>query len=74
MELPAQGVQKPPCGVGEKQFPGRFSAAPAAMVKKPTGLKTRPTWKQLDCLGRWRRAWPSHLGPGVCCGIWGCQA
>jgi hypothetical protein len=42
-ELPAQGMQKPPCGVGEKQSLGKFSAAPAAMVKKSAGLKTRLT-------------------------------
>jgi hypothetical protein len=28
-ELPAWGVQKPPRRVGEKQFPGEFSAASA---------------------------------------------
>jgi hypothetical protein len=41
-ELPAQGVQKSPCGVGDKRFPGIFSAAPAAIVEIPAGLKTRP--------------------------------
>jgi hypothetical protein len=60
--------------VGEKRFPGGFSAAPAAMVKKPAGLKTRPAWKQLDRLGGQRPAWPSRLGPAVCRSVWGCQA
>ncbi len=65
-ELPAWGVQKPPHGVGEKRFPGGFSAAPAAMVKKPAGLKMRSAWKQLDRLGGQRPAWSSRLGlPGV---------
>ncbi len=73
-ELPVQGMQKPPHTVGEKQFSGIFLAAPAAMVKKPAGLKTRPALKQLDSLGRWRVEWPSCLGPVVCHGIWGCQA
>ncbi len=41
-ELSAWGVQKPPSGVGEKRFLGELSAAPAGMVKKPVGLKTRP--------------------------------
>jgi hypothetical protein len=40
-------VQKPPRRAGEKRFLGGFSAASAAMVKKPAGLRTRPTWKQL---------------------------
>ncbi len=65
-ELPAQGVQKPPRGVGKKQFSGGFLAAPAAVVKKPVGLKTRPAWKQLDRLGWWWLVWPSHLGLVVC--------
>ncbi len=59
-ELLARGVQKPPCGVGEKQFPGEFSAAPDAMVKIPAGLRTRPAWWQLDRLGRQQ--------PGSVCG------
>ncbi len=50
-ELPARGEQKPPGGIGEKWFPGGFSAAPAEMVKKPAGLKMKSSWKQLDCLG-----------------------
>jgi hypothetical protein len=41
-ELPARGVQKPPCGVGEKRFPGIFSTAPAAMVEIPVGLTPSP--------------------------------
>jgi hypothetical protein len=40
-ELLARSLQKPPCRVGEKWFPGRFSAAPAAMVKIAADLKTR---------------------------------
>jgi hypothetical protein len=59
-ELPARGVQKPPCRVGEKQFQGEFSAAPDGMVKIPAGLRTRPAWWQLDRLGRQR--------PGSVCG------
>jgi hypothetical protein len=43
-ELPAWGVQKPPHGVGEKRFQGVISAAPAAMVKIPAGLKTKTGW------------------------------
>jgi hypothetical protein len=39
-ELPTQGVQKPPRGVGDKRFPGEFLAAPAVMVKIPAGLRT----------------------------------
>jgi hypothetical protein len=73
-ELPVWGVQKPPRGVGEKWFLGGFSAAPAVMVKMPVGLRTRPTWWQLDCLGGWRPAWPSRVGPAVCRGVEGCQA
>jgi hypothetical protein len=73
-ELLAQGMQKPPRRVGEKQFPSGFSAAPAAMVKKPACQKTRPTWKQLDRLGRLRPACLLHLGPAVSRTVWGCQA
>jgi hypothetical protein len=50
-ELLAQGVQKPPRRVGEKQFLGGFSAAPTVMMEIPAGLRTRPTWWQLDRLG-----------------------
>jgi hypothetical protein len=42
-ELPAQGVQKPLRDVGEKQFPRVFSTAPAAKVRIPADLKTRPS-------------------------------
>ncbi len=59
-------MQKPPRGVGKKQFSGGFLAAPAAVVKKPAVLKTRPAWKQLDRLGWWWLVWPSHLGLVVC--------
>jgi hypothetical protein len=68
-ELPARSVQKPPWGVGEKQFPVGFSAAPAAMVKKPAGLRTRVAWKQLGCLGgrhgRHTWAWRSAVASGA---------
>ncbi len=45
-------------------------AAPAVMVKIPVGLRTRPTWWQLDCLGGWQPAWQSAAAlwaarPGV---------
>ncbi len=50
-ELPAWVVQKRPCGVGGKRFPGKFSAAPVVMVEIPAGLRTRAAWWQLDCLG-----------------------
>jgi hypothetical protein len=58
-ELPAQGMQKPPRGVGEKPFPDGFLAAPATIVKKPAGLRTRPAGRQLDRLDsrRGHRAW-----------------
>jgi hypothetical protein len=69
-ELPAQGVQELPCRLGDKQFRGGLLAAPAAMVKKPAGLRTRPAWKQLDLLGG---RWPLRLGPAVCSGVRGCQ-
>ncbi len=39
-----------------------------------TGLKTRPTWWQLDRLGERQLAWPLCLGQVVCCGIVDCQA
>jgi hypothetical protein len=60
MELSAQVKLKTSCGVGEKRFPGGFSAPPAAMVKKPAGLRMRPTWKQLDT--------QDHLAGGSRCG------
>jgi hypothetical protein len=41
-------MQKPPCGVGEKRFQDKFSAAPAALVEIPVGLRTRPAWWLLD--------------------------
>jgi hypothetical protein len=43
-ELPARGMQKPPCRVEEKQFLGVFSAALAVMVEIPVGLRTRTAW------------------------------
>ncbi len=43
-ELPAWGMQKPPHGVGEKRFHGVISAAPAAMVNIPAGLRTGTGW------------------------------
>jgi hypothetical protein len=64
-ELPAQGVQKPSRGVGEKWFTSVFLAAPAAIVKVPAGLRTRPTWWQLDALGGRQLAWPLLLGLAV---------
>ncbi len=51
-----------------------FSAAPAAMVEIPEGLRTRPAWWQLDRLDGWQLAWPSRLGLAVCRGVVGCQA
>ncbi len=48
---PVPGVQKPPCRVG-KWFQDRFVVAPEKKkVKKPPGLKTRPTWLRQDHLG-----------------------
>jgi hypothetical protein len=47
-----------------KQFLGKFSAAPAAMVKIPASLRMRPAWWELDRLG----------GPAVTHGAVGCQA
>ncbi len=73
-ELPALSVQKPPRGLGEKWFPDQFSAAPAAMVEIPAGLKTRPAWWQLDRLGGWRAAKPPRLGLADCCGVADSQA
>jgi hypothetical protein len=73
-ELPTWGMQKPPCGEGEKPFPSKFSATPAVMGKQPADLKTRPAWWQLECLGERRPAWPSRLGRAVCYGIVGCHA
>jgi hypothetical protein len=61
-ELQAPGVQKPPCRAREKRFLGGFLAAPAEMVKIPAGLRTRPTWWQLNRLGGRRPAWPLRLG------------
>ncbi len=58
------GVQKPPHWVG-KRFRDRLVAAPEEKVKKPAGLKTRPTWFQQDHLG---------ANPAVCHGDAGCQA
>jgi hypothetical protein len=49
-ELPARGVLKPPHMVAEKRFPGKFSAAPAVVVKIPVGLRMKPARWQLDCL------------------------
>ncbi len=37
------------------------------------GLRMRPAWWQLDHPGGQRPAWPSRLGPAVCCGVVGCQ-
>ncbi len=69
MELPAQDVQKLPHGVGKKRFPGGFLAAPAAMVKKLTGLSENEA--RLEAAGPPER--PSCLGPAVCHSIWGYQ-
>ncbi len=43
-ELLSQDMQKPSHGVGEKRFLGKFSAAPAVVVKIPAGLRTKPAW------------------------------
>ncbi len=63
-ELLAWGVQKPPRRVGEKQFPGQFSAAPAAMVEIPASLRTRHAWGQLDHLGGHLADVAVMAGPG----------
>ncbi len=56
-----------------KTLPGEFSAASAVIAKIPAGLRTRPAWWQLDCLGWQWPVWPSCLGPTVC-HVVGCQA
>jgi hypothetical protein len=58
MALLVPGVQKPSRRVG-KQFRDRLVAAPEEKVKKPAGLKTRPTWLRQDRLG---------VNPAVCHG------
>jgi hypothetical protein len=68
------GCLKPPCGVGEKRFPGGFSAASAAMMEISVDLRTRPAWWQLGHLGGWRPVWPLCPGLVVCCNIVGYRA
>jgi hypothetical protein len=60
------GIQKPPRRVG-KRFRDRSVAAPEEKVKKPAGLKTRPTWWQRDRVGAARRSAMSGLTPGGRC-------
>ncbi len=55
---PVPGVQKPPHQVG-KRFWDWLVAAPEGKVKKPAGIKTRPTWLRQGRLG---------ASPAVCRG------
>ncbi len=64
MAPPVPCVQKPPRWVG-KRFWDRLVAEPEGKVKKPAGLKTRPTWLRQDRLG---------ANPAVCRDNTGCQA
>jgi hypothetical protein len=64
MAPPVPDVQKPPHRVG-KRFRDRLMAAPEGKVKKPAGLKMRPTWLLQDRLG---------TNPAVCRGDAGFQA
>jgi hypothetical protein len=64
MAPPVPGMQKPSRRVG-KRFWDRLVAVLEKKVKKPAGLKTRPTWLLQDCLG---------ADLAVCRGNKGCQA